>query len=159
MYNQYLSYLLIPILIILFNFDNSREVSSKYFIDNFLENTTQIDFYSNNISDIYLNNQTRSLYHINLTKSPEFYKIISESSCNFKINKKLEPRTNYNGFIILLLILIGYFILIKHIRQKSAEYQIIYANKKNKKYKKRITLDNVAGLNHAKEEIYDFIDL
>ena len=57
MINNFLILILISGIISLINQNDIIEVSPKYYTDNFLSNTSRIDIYSNNLTDIYLNNE------------------------------------------------------------------------------------------------------
>lgn len=136
---------------LLFSSQNYSEVSSDNFKNNFLVNTTKVKVYNNNITDIYLNNSTSTNYFLNLSKSglimDEFKKnnIKVEYSLN---NRKVESKITNYIFIILLL-----YLLMIRINKNNNRTKSIYSNKNSK-----IKLKDIAGLDYAKQEVFEFID-
>ena len=153
MINTYIIIILIGIIANLFSGNKQVEVNSNYYLDNFLNNTTRLEIYSNNLTDIYLNNQNVSQYYLNITNLPQFSNIIKESKYNITLNYNLEPKTNNSSYFILFVICCFFFI-IKYLRNLDNDYQIVYKTDK----KSKITLKDVAGLEYAKQEVFEFID-
>ena len=111
--------LIIPILALLLlpNFNNKpNEITSDYYFDNFVDNTTQIKVYGNNVSDIYLNNQTSTNNYINITKSPDFLKKIKKYENKFNITYTIDKKSSFkvNDNIILGIILFFIYIHFKN---------------------------------------------
>ena len=65
-------YLLIIGGILLFDFLNIVQLSSKQFFNDFFFNTTHIDIYNNNRAYIYLNNKTFTRHFLQLENKTEF---------------------------------------------------------------------------------------
>ena len=154
MINNFLILILISGIISLINQNDIIEVSPKYYTDNFLSNTSRIDIYSNNLTDIYLNNESSSNYYLNISKCPEFENIITNSKYNIPINYKIKKKQK-NSSVIFLILIFGFIYIIRYLRGMDSKYQIIHANSKNKS---KITLDDIAGLEYAKQEVFEFID-
>jgi ATP-dependent metalloprotease FtsH len=145
--------LIIPILaLLLLPYINTKpnEITSDYYFDNFIDNTTQIKVYGNNVSDIYLNNQTSTNNYINITKSPDFLKKIKKYEDKFNITYTIDKKSsfNINDNIILGIIL---FFIYRHFKNRFSNNIIIMRNSKTK-------LKDIAGLEYAKTEIFEFID-
>lgn len=154
MINTYIIVILIGIIANLLSGNKQLEVNSNYYLDNFLDNTTRLEIFSNNLTDIYLNNQNFSQYYLNITNLPKFSNIIKESKYNITLNYNLDPKTSNSNFSLILLISFGIFFLFKYLRNLDNDYKIVYKTDK----KSKVTLKNVAGLEYAKQEVFEFID-
>ena len=153
MINNYVSIIFIVILASLLFPEKGIEINTNYYLDNFLENTSKLEVYNNNITDIFLNNESSSKYYLNITDLPNFSNIIQESEYNITLNYKLDRRNSDSG-IVYLLMFIGFIYMFKYFSNNNPKYNMIY--KKNKKSK--IALDDIAGLEYAKQEVFEFID-
>jgi ATP-dependent metalloprotease FtsH len=145
--------LIIPILaLLLLPYLNTKpnEITSDYYFDNFVDNTTQIKVYGNNVSDIYLNNETSTNNYINNTKSIDFLKRIKKYENKFNISYSIDKKSSFkvNENIILGIIL---FFIYRHFKNGFSNNIIIIRNSKTK-------LKDIAGLEYAKKEIFEFID-
>ncbi len=150
--NYYLI-ILIGIAVSFSNFFSMTEISPKYYTDNFLDNTTRVDIYSNNLTDVYLNNETKPNYFVNISKLSNFEEIVSAPEHNITVNHKLDKKSNNISFVLLAMIF-GLIFLMKHLNHGNSGFTIIHANDK----KKKVTLDDVAGLEYAKQEVFEFVD-
>ncbi len=128
----------------------STEVTPDYFLDNFLKNTSRLDIYSNNLTDIYLINQTTSNHFINITDSPKFEYKVKRSREKIEINHLLEKKTQNNWMSFIILGIIGYAFI--HINNKNSSKHI------NIDAKSDVKIKDVAGLEYAKEEVLEFVD-
>ena len=111
MINTYLIIILFAAIISLFNSDKSTQVYPNYFIDNFLSNTTKLEVYGNNITDIYLNNQNISKYYTNITNYPNFNQVIKDSEYDIQLIYKIDNKESQFNYAILV-ILIAFFLMI-----------------------------------------------
>ena len=145
--------LIIPILaLLLLPYLNTKpnEITSDYYFDNFVDNTTQIKVYGNNVSEIYLNNKTSTNNYVNNTKSIDFLKRIKKYENKFNISYSIDKKSSFkvNENIILGIIL---FFIYRHFKNGFSNNIIIIRNSKTK-------LKDIAGLEYAKKEIFEFID-
>ena len=136
---------------LLFSSQTYSEVSSDYFINNFLLNTTKVKVYNNNITDIYLNNSTSTKFFLNLSKSDSIIKKIKKN--NVIIEYSLDSRKVNNNIINHIFIIILLYLIMKRINKKNNRTSSIYSTKNSS-----IKLNDIAGLDYAKQEIFEFID-
>ena len=59
-------------------YEKNIQISEKNFFNNFYSNVTQIDFYHNNTAYIYLNNETKTSYFLNLENREIFLEELKE---------------------------------------------------------------------------------
>ena len=144
-----LKYLLITGCILLFNFLNTVQISTKHFFNDFLSNTTHIDLYNTNQAYIYLNNQTVSKHFLQLENSTEFKLQLDNYNYEYTILNKVS-RQKYLETIMSILFLV---VLLSAKMGISSISNFIEMDNKVK-----ITLEDVAGLDDAKKEIFEFID-
>ena len=100
-----LKYLLITGCILLFNFLNTVQISTKHFFNDFLSNTTHIDLYNTNQAYIYLNNQTVSKHFLQLENSTEFKLQLDNYNYEYTILNKVS-RQKYLETIMSILFLV-----------------------------------------------------
>ena len=136
---------------LLFTSQNYSEVSSDNFKNNFLVNTTKVKVYNNNITDIYLNNSTSTNYFLNLSKSGSIIDIVKKN--NIKVEYSLNNRKVDTKFINYLFIILLLYLIFIRIDKNNNRTKSIYSNKNSK-----IKLKDIAGLDYAKEEVFEFID-
>ena len=144
-----LKYLLITGCILLFNFLNTVQISTKHFFNDFLSNTTHIDLYNTDQAYIYLNNQTVSKHFLQLENSTEFKLQLDNYNYAYTILNKVS-RQKYLETIMSILFLV---VLLSTKMGISSISNFIEMDNKVK-----ITLEDVAGLDDAKKEIFEFID-
>ena len=56
---------------IIFSYE-PKQLSSSYFFDHYIENTTHVDIFENGVAQIYVNNDTTPTYFLNTTEETDF---------------------------------------------------------------------------------------
>jgi len=136
---------------LLFSSQNYSEVSSDNFKNNFLVNTTKVKVYNNNITDIYLNNSTSTNYFLNLSKSGSIIDTVKKN--NIKVEYSLNNRKIDTKFINYIFIILLLYLIFIRIDKNNNRTKSIYSSKNSK-----IKLKDIAGLDYAKQEVFEFID-
>lgn len=136
---------------LLFSSQNYSEVSSDNFKNNFLVNTTKVKVYNNNITDIYLNNLTSTNYFLNLSKSGSIIDTVKKN--NIKVEYSLNNRKVDTKFINYIFIILLLYLIFIRIDKNNNRTKSIYSSKNSK-----IKLKDIAGLDYAKQEVFEFID-
>jgi len=131
---------------------NIAQISEKTFFEKYINNTTQIDLYGNSSIYVYTNNSTRSSYYINTKNDTDFINQLEEFQyTNEFLYKNSNTSNTYNNFVT-----IGFLLLMLNLSRTvigMGYSQFISSNNKV-----TVSLKDVAGLDHNKKEIFEFVD-
>ena len=120
-----------------------KQISENTFFQNYVDNTTQIDLYDNSTAYIYLNNKTRADMFINIPDQNDFLNKMK------KANFELLYKRSFNFEPYIMMIGLGVFLMWRSGGMTSFV---------GKEEKINIKLENVAGLDYNKKEIFEFVD-
>ena len=123
------------------------QISENQFFNDYLHNTTQIDIYSGTTANIYLNNKTAASHFIRMNNTIEFENNVEDYP--FEILHKVS----YMGDIFSLLWIIVFFVAVAGSRGLIGFSRSIYSEDKV-----TTRLSDVAGLEHQKQEVFEFVD-
>ena len=124
------------------------QISQKQFFSDYVDNTTQVDLYNDNTANILLNNKTVASHFIRLGNNTGF-------------ESQLEPypfevlhKINYIRKILESILVFAFLIVLLNSRNLIGfTSRSIYSEDKVK-----TRLDDVAGLDHQKQEVFEFVD-
>lgn len=68
-----------------------KQVSSAYFFDHYMENTTHIDIFENGMAQIYVNNDTTPTYFLNTTEETDFEYKLGQTNYPYDVVHKPTP--------------------------------------------------------------------
>ena len=140
----------IPLLLLAVAFfykSSTLQISPQVYYENYLHNTSQIDILEGEMAYIYVNNATSYSYSINITNT-DFMNQTANFHHVFKSSKAPSARSFFGIFDILLVL----FLIIGLSKVKESNTNCITDAKK-------ITtkLQDIAGLEDAKQEIMEFV--
>ena len=134
-------------------YEKNIQISEKNFFNNYYPNTTQIDFYRNNTAYIYLNNETKTSYFLNVENRDNFLEELKERDFEYDYLFKETPvflkKIVDMGMIIIL---VGVLMLCRGYMTMGFSGHIKSNNKVS------VKLKDVAGLEYNKKEIFEFVD-
>jgi len=134
-------------------YEKNIQISEKNFFNNYYPNTTQIDFYRNNTAYIYLNNETKTSYFLNVENRENFLEELKvrdfEYDYLFKETPVFLKKIVDMGMIIIL---VGVLMLCRGYMTMGFSGHIKSNNKVS------VKLKDVAGLEYNKKEIFEFVD-
>ena len=135
----------------IFSFTPSQ-LSSNYFFKNYLSNTTHIDILDKQLAHVFLNNSTKPNYFINITEDTNFEYKIKRTNYPYDIVHKAVPlkKNSMNDYIGLLLFI---FVAVM-LRMRFSSHTNCIMSDDNVSVK----LKDVAGLEDAKKEVFEFVD-
>ena len=128
-----------------------KQVSSSYFFDHYMENTTHIDIFENGMAQIYVNNDTTPTYFLNTTEETDFEYKLGQTNYPYDVVHKPTP-SNKGGLNEYFLFLIILFIMM--LRNKESNHTGCIISEDNIS----VRLKDVAGLEDVKKEVFEFVD-
>jgi len=134
------------IAVVLLNYQT--QISEKFFVDNLLNNVTDITVYDNEFAYIKLNNNSFSQHYIALGNDTTLIPFLKRKNIDVLYKK------NYMKFETILntLLMVGFFSLL-FMKGSIMGRGAIYSEKKV-----NVTLKDVAGLETNKQEVFEFVD-
>ena len=124
----------------------------KFVFNHLVDNITKVTIYDNtNKTDIYLNNNSNSEYFLNLTKYQNFEEKINKYKDKIYI-EYLSHKKDYSNIYYTIFFGILFILLIKYKKSISKTNSITSSKKSS------IKLKDIAGLEYAKKEVFEFID-
>jgi len=134
-------------------YEKNTQISEQTFFNDYLSNTTQIDFYGNASAYLYLNNKTTSTHFINVDSKTKFLEQLKEGDYTqeflYKKPSILVKKIVDFGAIIVF---VGLLMMSRGLMTRGFSTYI----KSNNKVK--VKLKDVAGLEYNKKEIFEFVD-
>ena len=131
-----------------YNAWNMNQISQSQFFNNYVDNTTQVDLYTDNIANIFLNNSTISTHFIRLGNDTEFESRLEPYS--FEILHKVSY---FKKILEYVWITLFFIILVNSRALIGFTSRSIYSEDKVD-----TRLKDVAGLDHQKQEVFEFVD-
>jgi len=128
-----------------------KQVSSSYFFEHYMENTTHVDIFENGMAQIYVNNDTTPTYFLNTTEETDFEYKLGQTNYPYDVVHKPTP-SNKGGLNEYFLFLIILFIMM--IRNKESNHTSCIISEDNVSMR----LKDVAGLEDVKKEVFEFVD-
>ena len=142
---------LVVLLALLAKAFSTVQISEKRFFADFFENTTQIDTYGNHSAYVYLNNASSTQHFINLVNATQFHEKLGMHNYSHELLPKNKSTTLLD--LVIIGVCIACFSAIrqggfmnKHCVSVCSEDDV------------SMTLADVAGLEHNKKEVLEFVD-
>ena len=132
-----------------FSLFNQTQLSEKQFFNDFLTNTTHIDIYNQKTASLFLNNKTHVTHFIQLKNATDFEDQLAYHNYTYEILYK-ESHTKKIFDILWLLFFVFMIIQSRGIFGFSRS---IFSEDDVK-----TKLKDVAGLDHQKQEVFEFVD-
>ncbi|NQY66730.1 MAG: hypothetical protein HRT72_03280, partial [Flavobacteriales bacterium] len=129
-----------------------KQVSSSYFFDHYMENTTHIDIFENGMAQIYVNNATTPTYFLNTTEETDFEYKLGQTNYPYDVVHKPTPSNKGGGMENYLFILIFLYFLLTMNKESRHTGCIISEDNVS------VRLKDVAGLEDVKKEVFEFVD-
>lgn len=127
---------------------NMVQISEKSFLKMYRENTTRIDIYDNKKAYIYLNNKTNTGHYVVLGEDTKLLQDLDDIEVLYKMSVKVG---NYLSMLMFgMMIYLNRGIGIGKIRSFVGSDGMIS--------KTKTTLEDVAGLEDVKKEVFEFVD-
>ncbi len=124
-----------------------KQLSSSYFFDHYIENTTHVDIFENGLAQIYVNNATNPTYFVNTTEETDFEDNLKQTKYPYDVVHKPTPN-KLNGYIFLFILF-----MIRQMRTKSGLTKCIISEDNVS-----VKLKDISGLEDAKKEVFEFVD-
>ena len=131
--------------------ENPSQITESIFFKKYYYNTTQIKIYDNELAYVYLNNKTRADYFLNVTVDNFEYQL-ERYSFPYDISYKSSSKKMGNFMDIIVIFILFYF-MSKFARRFSGHSKCIVSDDNVS-----VKLKDVAGLEDAKKEIFEFVD-
>ena len=136
-----------------FKQNNLPQISETAFFNNFLTNTTQIDFYGNSSAYVYLNNDTKSSKFLNVGSKTNFLENLKQNNYTNEFLYKTPPIFLKRAIDYFFLAIFFTFVIYGRSFMNLGFSKHIKSN-----HKVSTKLKDVAGLEYNKKEIFEFVD-
>ena len=130
-----------------YNVFNMIQVSERQFFTDFAENTTRLELYNDHTANIFLNNNTSADHFIRFGNDTGFEKRLD--AYPFEVLHKVAYFQN----VLQSFWIIALFAMLRYSGRLIGISRSIYTEDKVK-----TRLKDVAGLEHQKQEIFEFVD-
>ena len=124
------------------------QITEKQFFTTYIDNTTQVELYNDRTANIFLNNNTIAKHFIQFGNDTQFEKRIEDSP--FEVYHKIAYFKNIIQSISMALF---FFVLMRARTLIGFTGKSIYSEDKVD-----TRLKDVAGLEHQKQEVFEFVD-
>jgi len=148
--NNFQSILLLIVLVYAYTQYTMVQISEKFFVNDYLDNTTKINIYNQKTAHLFLNNKTNPTHFVAIQNMTHFDNLLAEHNFQHEVLHKYPYAQKFleSGVMFLfmgLLLLRG--------RRAFGFRGSIYSEDKVK-----TRLKDVAGLEYQKQEIFEFVD-
>ena len=131
------------------NMYNQVQISEKQFFNDFLSNTTHIDVYNQKTASLFFNNQTKITHFIQLKNVSDFESQLSNNNYQYEILYK----TAYGAKLFEIMWIAVFLFMVVQSRGMFGFSRSIFSEDDIK-----TKLKDVAGLDHQKQEVFEFVD-
>jgi len=132
-----------------FNLFNQTQISEKQFFNEYFPQTTHIDIYNQKTASLFFNNQTKLTHFILLKNATDFEGQLAYNNYTYEI---LYKESHTKKIFDIMWVLFFIFILIQSRGVFGFSRSIFSEEDVETK------LSDVAGLDHQKQEVFEFVD-
>jgi len=133
----------------IYGFMSMNQISEKQFFNEYLGNTTQIDIYNHQNAHLFFNNETKATHFVRLSNNnTQFVDQLGEY--DFPVLHKVSY---VNKIVETVLMMLFFALLINSRGLLSGMSTSIFSEDKIS-----TCLKDVAGLEHQKQEVFEFVD-